>query len=450
MGRPKLSQFFSAGNVVLKTLSPASSAAVSHCDVACPFCGLLCDDLTIRTDQLRVTPTANACPKALAAYAAADPVGQALIKGRPATLDQAMQHAIRLLKQSTRPLLAGLGTDVAGLRATFALAEKCHAMVDHLHSASLNLNLRVLQSRGWHTTTLSEVRNRADLIVLVGVDLNVNFQNFVPRCLAPADALQPARRAARHVVYLGPARQAPADHTGVPLEVFACPMPALTSTVRVLQGMLSGQHLSLARGKRHAALVVLAERIKAAEYAVFVWAPGQLPAHGDLTISAVCELVADINRTRRAAGLALGGDDGAQSALAVSSWLTGFPSGVSFTGGQLQYSAGALTTSRILADKLADLVVFITSFSRREPPLTMLPTIVLSPPGWANAASSTRAEAKAELRAEVYLPVGIPGIDHAGQLVRTDGEVTLPLKSLRDSGLPSVAQLLARLREGLK
>ena len=94
--------------------------------------------------------------------------------------------------------------------------------------------------------------------------------------------------------------------------------------------------------------------------------------------------------------------------------------------------------------------MFITSFSRREPPLTSLPTIVLSPPGWANAASSTRAEARAEVRAEVYLPVGIPGIDHAGQLVRTDGEVTLPLKSLRDSGLPSVAQLLARLREGLK
>lgn len=424
---------------MLNASTPASRSSVSHRDVACPFCGLLCDDLTIRSDELELTPIANACPKARAMYAAAVPVGQACIKGRATSLDQAMQHAIRLLRHSQRPLLAGLGTDVAGLRATFRLAEKCHAMVDHLHSASADLNLRVLQRRGWHTTTFSEVRNRADLIVLVGVDLNANFQNFVRRCVAPADALQPARLAARRVVYLGPASCAPAAHAGLPIEVIACPPTALTSAVRALQGLCADQRLNLARTRRSIALLALAERLRTAEYPVFVWAPSQLPADGDLTISAVCELVADINRTRRAAGLALGGDDGAQSALAVSTWLTGFPAGVSFAGRQLQYSPGARATSRILADEFADLVVFVSSFSRRTPPATTAPTIVLAPPGFARVET-----------AEVYLPVGIPGLDHAGQLVRADGVVSLPLKQLRNAGLPSVAQLLTQLHAGLK
>ena len=437
---PSWSHFFSAGNAVLNTPTPTAHTPVTHGDVACPFCGLLCDDLTVRSDQLRLTPLANACPKARTAYATADPAGHASINGKRTTLDQAMQHALQLLQKSRRPLLAGLGTDVAGLRATLALAEKSHAMVDHLHSAGANLHLRVLQSRGWHTTTFSEVRNRADLVVLVGVDLNSNYQNFMRRCLSPADALQPARRAARRVVYLGPVAQAPRDSAGLPLDVIACTAAELTRTVRALQGFVAGQQLNLARGKRRTGLLALAEQIKTADYTVLVWAPGQLPAvGGDLTISAVCELVADINRTRRAAGLALGGDDGAQSAISVSSWLTGFPSGVSFAGGQLEYAPATFNTARIVADELADLVLFISSFSRREPPATKLPTIVLAPPGF-----------KCATAVEVYLPVGVPGLDHAGQLVRGDGVVTLPLKALRPSGLPSAAELLMRLHAGLK
>ncbi len=424
---------------MLKRPTPTAQTPITHGDVACPFCGLLCDDLIVRTDRLQLTPLANACPKALTAYAAAAPVGQALVNGKSATLDQAMQHALHLLQKSRRPFLAGLGTDVAGLRATLALAEKCHAMVDHLHSAGANLNLRVLQSRGWQTTTFSEVRNRADLVVLVGVDLNSNYQNFMRRCLAPADALQPARRAARRVIYLGPVAQAPRDAAGLPVEIIACTAAELTSTVRALQGLLAGQTLNLARSKRRTELLALAEQIKGADYTVLVWASGQLPASdGDLTISAVCELVADINRTRRAAGLALGGDDGAQSAVAVSSWLTGFPSGVSFAGGQLQYAPATFNTARIVADDLADLVLFISSFSRREPPATQLPTIVLAPPGFKGATA-----------VDVYLPVGVPGLDHAGQLVRADGVVTLPLKQLRVSTLPSTAELLLRLSAGL-
>ena len=437
---PSWSHFFSAGNAVLKTSTSTAQTPVTHGDVACPFCGLLCDDLSVRIDQLQVTPLANACPKALNAYAAAGALGQASVNGKNTPLDQAMRHALQLLQKSRRPLLAGLGTDVAGLRATLALAEKCHAMVDHLHSAGANLNLRVLQSRGWQTTTFSEVRNRADLVVLVGVDLNSNYQNFMRRCLSPADALQPARRAARRVVYIGPVTQAPRDAAGLPLEVIACTAAELTSNVRALQGLVAGQRLNLARGKRGTGLHALAEQIKAADYTVLVWAPGQLPAvDGDLTISAVCELVADINRTRRAAGLALGGDDGAQSAIAVSSWLTGFPSGVSFAGGQLEYAPTTLNTARIVTDELADLVLFISSFSRREPPVSELPTIVMAPPGF-----------KCVTPVAVYLPVGVPGIDHAGQLVRADGVVTLPLKQLRASALPSTAELLMRLHAGLK
>jgi hypothetical protein len=46
-------------------------------------------------------------------------------------------------------------------------------------------------------------------------------------------------------------------------------------------------------------------------------------------------------------------------------------------------------------------------------------------------------------------PVATPGVDHAGQLVRLDGVVSLPLRRLRDAGLPGVAEVLGAIGQGL-
>lgn len=431
------------GSTVPKKLITASTSAASQAtayqDVACPFCALHCDDLDVRSVGGTVTPTANACARALVSYAEANRCGEPRIRGETASFETAFAHAAQLLRHSHRPLFAGLATDVAGLRAALALAERSRASLEFLHDAATAVNLRVLQTRGWHTTTLSEVRNRADLVVLCGVDLNVNFQNFVPRILAPVHALQQARRDTRRLVYVGPAGQAPADSAGLPLDTLPTRLADLTETLRTLQGLLAGRPLTLRAGRRRQALQALAARVLAAEYPVFVWAPGQLdPRDGDLVVAAVCEIVADLNRTRRAAGLALGGDDGGQTALAVSTWLTGFPLGASFAGDRLEGRAANAGAAREATRDAADLVLFISSFSRREPPRTDVPVIALAPPGFAPGAD-----------VEVFLPIGVPGIDHAGQIMRTDGVVALPLRPLRAGGPPSAAALLRRLSDAL-
>ena len=47
-----------------------------------------------------------------------------------------------------------------------------------------------------------------------------------------------------------------------------------------------------------------------------------------------------------------------------------------------------------------------------------------------------------EREPEVFIPVGIPGVDHSGHLFRSDRVVALPLAGLRSSALPSVAQAI--------
>ena len=46
---------------------------------------------------------------------------------------------------------------------------------------------------------------------------------------------------------------------------------------------------------------------------------------------------------------------------------------------------------------------------------------------------------------EVAIPVGTPGLDHAGSIYRMDGVVSLPRAPLRDLGLPSAAEVLRRI-----
>src|SRR5882724_13249770 len=86
------------------------------------------------------------------------------------------------------------------------LAERTGGIVDHLGSDGLFRNLRVVQDSGWMTTTLSEVRNRMDLLLIVGPDPTPQFPRFFERCVAPRQTMFTESRYAPPVVRLGPAQ----------------------------------------------------------------------------------------------------------------------------------------------------------------------------------------------------------------------------------------------------
>ena len=50
-----------------------------------------------------------------------------------------------------------------------------------------------------------------------------------------------------------------------------------------------------------------------------------------------------------------------------------------------------------------------------------------------------------EREPEVFIAVGIPGVDHAGHLFRGDRVIALPLRTLRQNQLPSTAYVLDRI-----
>ena len=412
-----------------------TTAAVA---AVCPFCSLLCDDLELRqTDDQSFKITRNGCARARADFARAPIVAEPLVGGQSTSLEKAVVAAARLLKRSEQPLIAGLATDVDGIRAAVDLAERCGGILDHVHGDVMNAATSVLQSRGWYATTLSELRNRADFVLLAGVDLNERYENLSRRCLRPAASLHTKNLRKRRVVYLGSTASAPRDES---TECISCRAESMAETLQALLATLKGARLTARSigGVSRKTLGGLADSMNAAAYAVIVFAPASLGVHRESAIAAICDITDELNRKGRGAILSLGGDDGGQTAVSTCAWMTGYPLRVSF-GKTIRYDPMANSADKLMNSGAVDGLVWVDAFGRHpDPPAGNAATVILS--SVKTAAARTAA---------VYIPVGTPGVDHFSRLLRTDTVVSLPLPRLRNAGLPDVAAVLTAITSRL-
>ena len=345
-----------------------------------------------------------------------------------------------MLGASRQPLFGGLGTDVAGARALYPLACATGAICDAGAGDALMHGLRALQDRGQFTTTLAEVRTRADLIVFVG---------GLPTDLAPLIGLRcgigDAQVPRRHVVVLGPAPgdeatlAAWAGQGGVSVE--ALPLVGdLFDTLGLLSALIAGPTLLAAPD----ALRALAQRLHVARYAVLVGAPARLPAQGALIVEAVHRVVGSLNRTTRAAALWVGGGNGAATVNQVFTWLSGLPLRSRAGPRGLEHEPLLFDATRLLAEGACavDALLWLQCFEADPAPPNRLPMVVLGVP--ALAAVGRRAGMPT-----VFIPLATPGIGSAGHLFRTDGTVLMPLTGVYRDRLPTAADVLARIAAAL-
>lgn len=413
-------------------------------NVPCPFCGILCDDLDIGPSGDGLKVLKNGCVKSVAGFERPLSEPKPQIDGKDVTLDEAVAAAARLINESRLPIFGGLGTDVDGIRAAIALAEKGGGIVDHALSDGQYRNFRVLQSTGWVLTTLTEARNRADLFIVAGSDIHQHHPRFFERIVCNEASMFADDPPKRTVVFLGDQLDQSAvkgKRIGEVLSLAVQPdrIAEILDAMRAMNkgGTVSGDSIG---GLPRAAVEDLLARCKAASYGVIIWAPPSLTfPNADLTVQAISEFVKEINLTSRFAGLSLGGHDGATSAGAVCSWQSGFPLRVSYASGKPDYDPERYSANRLLAAKEGDLLLWLSSFSSNiTEPETDVPTIFLGAPG-----------IKPSRTPKVYIPVGTPGVDHAGTMVRVDNVVSLPLRQLRQSTLPRAADVLEKIEAAL-
>ena len=400
----------------------------STANVTCPFCSLLCDDLTLRVRKNQLSVSANACRLARQGFSAPRPASQACIKGVPATTGQAARAAAKLLQKSRKPLIGGLGTDVNGIRAALQLAEKTDAALLHSQESQSRHNLKALQARGGITATLAEVKNRADVVIFIGNNVCGNYPRFIERFINTPHSLFAGQH--RKLAYLGrPGRTELAGCDGHEPVVIPGQGDEIAENLALLRARLAGRQLLDFRtipAAKYRKLNQVAGMIRDAQYGVLVWSPAAVPQdQADLVISSAQDLLRDLNARQRFAGLSLGGSNGGASWQSVATWQTGFPAAVDFNSGCP--SGDGIHTADV------DSLLWISGFTETAPPALEVPTVILSP---------YRAGAD---DADVYIPTGVPGIDHTGNLFRTDGVISLPLRKLRESGAPSAAAVIGQV-----
>lgn len=416
-------------------------------DVVCGFCGLGCDDLEVAVHGRAIRPI-KACAEAARLLTRQDvPPPAPRVAGQEASLADAVAAAARHLRGSRAAAISGLGADLDGLRRLFDVAMTCGASFDHDASGGLFANLERLARRGWIATTVAEVRNRCDLMVLFGPDPSLSFGHVFEQLLPPAapgvDAAPLFVSGPRRVVIVGGplsdgSRRALADQ-----EVVEVPVPTeqVALAAQALTALLAGRAVAdLPELQAVApALMALVEPLKAAAYSVFVWNAGVLTARDAASVAEAAASAVDLlSVTTRSAVFPLGGRDNITGAHQAALWRFGYSLRTSVGGGAARHAPDLYATATALKD--ADLLLHVSAFRPGAPAdFDRGPVIALAHPDTVFAREP-----------DVFIPVGTPGVDHFGHVFRMDSVVCLPLAPLRNAELPSVAAAAEAILDSLR
>lgn len=403
-------------------------------DVACGFCGLGCDDLTVEVEGRAVRARGDVCPEAARLLKRLDVADRpASVAGAPARLDEAAAAAQRILSEARAPLIGGLGADMAGAGALVDLAVRFGGVLDHYASEGLFRNYAAVQRTGWLASTLAEVRNRCDLLLVVGDDPSATWGRLFERFF-PADPLFAGKP--RKVVFIGgaPGEKAKGQLARADVSHIATSDPV--TVLEALTGFAAGRIPpgTSFGGVAVEALVALADKLRTAHYAVVTWNAATLN-DGDLVAERATALVDTLNVTTRAGVFPLGGRDNIIGANQLMLWRLGYPLRTAVRGQQSAHDGALYATQAALGD--ADVLVWVSAFRPEPPPSFTGKVIALAHP-----------ETVFEKEPDVLIPVGTPGVDHAGTVFRMDSIVSLPLGALRVATLPSVAEAVRRIAEG--
>lgn len=356
-------------------------------EVPSPFCGIGTDDLSIQVNGTTLKVTANGCSVNTPAFEQAIADTMPRIAGQSVSLEAAINKAAELLRSTNQPLIGGCATDVNGMRALLALADKAGAVVDTGNFNIARRNLLALQDSGWMNTTLAEIKNRCDLLLVVGTVPEGFAPRFFERYLWTEAAMHLTGTDVREVIYLGksPCGTASTSPTGKKAHMLACADADLPDVVAVLSALVKNQPIQAAEvgGIEIADLQAIADKLRAARYGVLLWGAGTLNYdHAELTVQAICNIVRDINlQGNRCSGFPLGGKEGDQTANQVCGWTTGYPARVNFARGYPEYDPFLYDTQTLLDNGEADALVWVNAFnSGARPPKSGCPPLSLAAP----------------------------------------------------------------------
>ena len=369
--------------------------------VTCAGCALLCDDVTLWSEDetAHLDPPCELGAEWFSArmFRPAD-APAATIDGQPADVDAALARVAELLRDARRPLLGSFdGATVEDARAALALADHLGALVSTDRLDGPWPGAPAVALRGVSTATLGEVRDRSRLIVCWREDPARTHPRLLERL-----GLDGASE--RTLVVVDDADTDTAGSAEIRLR---------WPRERDLEALVTLHALERGLPAPTDDLGGLYERITAVPHVTFIYGPGLAAgAGGQRRALALHELVRALSHHRHAVTFELPRAPGTRSADDVLTWQSGYGRTVDFAAGHPELA----TATQPLEDVDATLLV--------EP----------GPAGGLVAGGG----------AEVWIRTAAAGVEASGTVHRLDG-VPLTLQAPLENGAPTAAALLTRL-----
>ena len=153
----------------------------------CSGCSLLCDDIIVQSDGIFISEVIGACLKGKERFdqvSAKNRIASPLIRKNGELIevswDEAMNSAVEIIKKSNNPLLYGFSNVTCESQEVgIKLAREINGFIDSNASICQGKFLSKAKSLGINFTTITEIINKGDLIILWGA----NPAETIPRLL---------------------------------------------------------------------------------------------------------------------------------------------------------------------------------------------------------------------------------------------------------------------------
>ncbi|TFG23970.1 MAG: hypothetical protein EU533_02605 [Promethearchaeota archaeon] len=191
--------------------------------VSCTGCSLLCDDIIIRTDGLFIDEVVGACLKGkehfdqiTAKNRILNPLIRKQDKLEKSSWDETYKKTIDLLKKAKNPILYGFSTSSCEAQLKgLELAKEINGFVSSNASICVGKALEKSKETGLTVTSISEVINKADLIVAWGVNVAESIPRLLNKILFSRGKFRMTGREIKTLVIIDPIQTASFGVMGV-------------------------------------------------------------------------------------------------------------------------------------------------------------------------------------------------------------------------------------------
>jgi len=424
----------------------------------CSGCSLLCDDIIVKSDGLFIEEVIGACLKGKERFDqvnAQNRITSPMIRKNNelvnASWEEALAKTVEIIKNSSAPLLYGFSNVTCeAQRAGMDLAKEINGFIDSNASICQGKILNKARSQGINLTTITEIINKVDLIILWGANPAETIPRLLNKILFSRGKFRMTGREIKTLVIIDPVKTASFRVMGVrDLALIIQPDKDIELIQMLKEECCSADSIPSGgvAGIDKSDLKRLLLHLTGAENGVIILGQGVIQPHANYDlIEELLDLLQLIN-TRQAKGrislLLLGGhfNMAGFDHVALSSY------GVS---GKLQFENKKLVKSEDTIVSKINKENFDCSIIVGTDPISHLPHSLSSKLSKKPLILIDNHNSATSRIADVVLPTAITGIESSGLAYRID-QVPVELKKILNppNNIPSDEELLNQLIEKL-